>query len=94
MRFSTLGSTAIFGLFFAAINRVQASSSKETWHTRDYFYVGGEYVNTTIPGGHLFHNQMYVEKLSPKITLHPYPIVFVHGGAQTGTVSHMSLHVT
>jgi hypothetical protein len=39
------------------------------------------------PVGHILHNQMYVEKLSPaKGSRKPYPIVFVHGGGQTGTV--------
>ncbi|KAL4872100.1 hypothetical protein BDV12DRAFT_6374 [Aspergillus spectabilis] len=63
---------------------VQGDATSETLHTREYFYVGGEYVNTT--DGWLFHNQMYVEKLSPSAgSTQPYPIVFLHGGAQTGT---------
>lgn len=62
-------------------------------HFRDYFYVGGQYVHSNSSGvGSYFHNQMYVEKLSPvRERVQPYPIVFVHGGGQTGTVSSMLL---
>jgi hypothetical protein len=61
------------------------SHEAEALHHRSYFYVGGEYVNTT--DGWMMHNQMYVEKLSPANgSTQLYPIVFLHGGAQTGTV--------
>ncbi|KAL3477261.1 Alpha/Beta hydrolase protein [Aspergillus californicus] len=64
------------------LGAVQAAS--EALHRREYFYIGGEYVNTT--DGYMFHNQMYVEKLSPQGgSWQPYPIVILHGGAQTGT---------
>ncbi|KAL2871365.1 alpha/beta hydrolase [Aspergillus lucknowensis] len=67
---------------FAAL--VQVATGAESLHSREYFYVGGEYVNTA--AGYLFHNQMYVEKLSPpEGSSQPYPVVFLHGGAQTGT---------
>lgn len=63
----------------------------EALHRREYFYVGGEYLNTT--DGWLLHNQMYVEKLSPSGgSSQPYPIVLLHGGAQTGTVRLRSIH--
>jgi hypothetical protein len=53
---------------------------------RNYFYVGGGYVGNATTG-HLFANQMYVEKLVPSGgASKPYPIVFIHGQAQTGTV--------
>jgi hypothetical protein len=65
--------------------RAGQPSPTEASHVREYFYVGGEYLNDT--GGHVFRNQMYVEKLSPtKGRTQPYPVVFVHGGGQTGTV--------
>ncbi|KAB8207521.1 Alpha/Beta hydrolase protein [Aspergillus parasiticus] len=57
-------------------------------HFRDYFYIGGQYIhsNSSGGGGTYFHKQMYVEKLSPvRERVQPYPIVFVHGGGQTGT---------
>ena len=62
------------------------SCSGETPHIREYLYVGGEYTGDGA-GGHIFHNQMYVEKLSPtQGSTHPFPIVLMHGQAQTGTV--------
>jgi hypothetical protein len=63
----------------------QWHGSLEAFAAREYFYVGGNYINTT--SGHLFVNQMYVEKLVPKKSSQPYPLVFIHGQAQTGTVS-------
>ncbi|ORY17461.1 Alpha/Beta hydrolase protein [Clohesyomyces aquaticus] len=65
-------------------------------HTREYFYVGGQYVNIGVrlytpnpPQPPLTHSyklgQIYVEKLSP---LHPTTkpaLIFIHGAAQTGT---------
>lgn len=62
------------------------SASTEAQHVREYLYVGGEYVDT--PDGHIFQNQMYVEKLSPaEGSSRKYPVVFLHGGGQSGTVS-------
>jgi hypothetical protein len=62
--------------------------SGEVAAVREYFYVGGSYVNTS--SGHLFSNQMYVERLTPLRPCQPYPLVFIHGQAQTGTVSPLS----
>lgn len=31
--------------------------------------------------------QMYVERLTPQTILHEHPLVFIHGSAQTATVS-------
>lgn len=54
---------------------------------RSYFYVGGGYA-TDGAGGEIFRDQMYVEKLMPaKGPKQRTPIVFIHGQAQTGTVS-------
>lgn len=53
-------------------------------------YVGGSYIDDG-SGGHIFANQMYVEKLSPLSRSNndtspaPSPIILVHGQAQTGT---------
>jgi len=61
------------------------AAAGEASHVREYFYIGGEYIKTT--SGSLFHNQMYVEKLTPSCGVsQKYPVVFLHGGAQTGTV--------
>jgi hypothetical protein len=53
---------------------------------RSYMYVGGQYILNGA-GQHVFADQMYVEKLTPAAGVtKPYPIVFIHGQAQTGTV--------
>ena len=59
-------------------------TSRETYAAREYFYVGGNYIETN--NGHIFVNQMYVEKLTPVKPCQPYPLVFIHGQGQTGTV--------
>ncbi|ATZ45279.1 hypothetical protein BCIN_01g00900 [Botrytis cinerea B05.10] len=58
--------------------------TNEVFASRDYFYVGGEYV-TTSTNNTLFVNQMYVEHLLPSLIEQPYPIVFIHGQSMTGT---------
>jgi hypothetical protein len=63
-----------------------AAATGEAQHVREYFYVGGEYITTS--AGSLYQNQMYVEKLTPPKVSQKYPIIFLHGGAQTGTVSN------
>lgn len=53
---------------------------------RTYFYVGGGYADDG-KGGHIFKDQMYVEKLSPVSTEQDVkpPVVLIHGQGQTGT---------
>ncbi|KAF4634792.1 hypothetical protein G7Y89_g3314 [Cudoniella acicularis] len=83
-------SLALLG-FFAKVGIVNAAptsgfpvtTSGEAFVARDYFYVGGNYVE--VGNGHIFSNQMYVEKLSPFKASQPYPLVFIHGQGQTGT---------
>ena len=65
------------------------SGSAESSYNRSYFYVGGDYVDDERGDGqHVMAGQMYVEKLLPPHGVrHPWPLVFIHGGGQTGTVS-------
>jgi pimeloyl-ACP methyl ester carboxylesterase len=48
-----------------------------------YFFVGGRYVNTA--AGPMMERQMYVEYRFPAKITQRYPIVMIHGAAQTGT---------
>ena len=48
-----------------------------------YFFVGGK-IDTSLEGSPTL-GQMYVEYMIPARKSHPYPIVMVHGGSQTGT---------
>ena len=50
---------------------------------RGYFYVGGKYVGE--PGKAIMQGQIYVEVLAPKDVRRPYPLVLIHGAAQTAT---------
>src|SRR5580704_17904871 len=50
---------------------------------RGYFYVGGRYVGD--PGKETMQGQMYVEVLAPKEVRRPFPLVLIHGAAQTAT---------
>jgi pimeloyl-ACP methyl ester carboxylesterase len=50
---------------------------------RGYFYVGGKY--TGEPGKSIMEGQVYVEVLAPKDVKRPYPLVLIHGAAQTNT---------
>lgn len=62
--------------------------SSEAAYTRDFFYVGGDYVPSTIPGQNIFAGQMYVEKLTPVSGVNQtYPLVFISAGVPSGTVS-------
>jgi hypothetical protein len=96
-RLSCLIAATSFPLFYAAVSK-QASgrrqldlhtTSHETPVSRTYFYAGGRYADDgTGTGQHIFGGQMYVEKLSPATRCpKPYPLVFIHGQGQTGTVS-------
>src|SRR5271170_604615 len=50
---------------------------------RGFFYVGGSYVGK--PGKQLMRDQMYVEVLTPRHPRQRYPLVLIHGAAQTAT---------
>ena len=48
-----------------------------------YLYVGGSYVDTK--AGPIMERQMYVEYRIPTQVTQRYPVVMIHGAAQTGT---------
>jgi pimeloyl-ACP methyl ester carboxylesterase len=50
---------------------------------RGYFYVGGKYVGEA--GKDIMDGQIFVEVLAPKDVRRPYPLVLIHGAAQTAT---------
>lgn len=50
---------------------------------RGYFYVGGQYVGEE--GKSIMRGQIYVEVVAPKQVRRPYPLVLIHGNAQTPT---------
>ena len=50
---------------------------------RGFFYVGGHYVGPA--DKRIMQGQTYVEVLAPKVQRRPYPLVLIHGAAQTAT---------
>ncbi len=48
-----------------------------------YLFAGGKY--STVKNAKVMSGQIYAEFQIPALQRHPYPIVFIHGGAQTGT---------
>jgi len=48
-----------------------------------YLFAGGKYSST--PNGQTMSGQLYAEFQIPAKQTHPWPIVMIHGGAQTGT---------
>lgn len=66
-----------------ALTPMLLASCASTTPRDGYFFVGGRYVDT--PAGPLMERQMYVEFRTPALVKQPYPIVMIHGAAQTGT---------
>ncbi|WP_108646626.1 hypothetical protein [Polynucleobacter rarus] len=60
-----------------------ANLSNQSVPNRSFFYVGGSYVGS--PGKEIMQGQIYVEKLQPQQVKQPYPLVLIHGAAQTAT---------
>jgi pimeloyl-ACP methyl ester carboxylesterase len=48
-----------------------------------YLFAGGK-IDSSLPGSPM-NGQLYAEFQIPQKLLHPYPIVMIHGGSQTGT---------
>ncbi len=51
--------------------------------SQGYLFAGGKYVDG--PSGKVMAGQAYVEYQTPKNRTHPYPIVMIHGGGQSGS---------
>jgi pimeloyl-ACP methyl ester carboxylesterase len=66
-----------------SITAAHAETPPFTFAGHGYFFVGGQYAESG--GKRLMAGQMYVEYLTPERVTHPYPIVMIHGTAQTGT---------
>lgn len=90
-----MGVAKLLAVAAAVLEQVIAGRSvvaaAEEPHVRSFFYAGGGYADDGT-GNHIFRDQMYVEHLSPEDgATHETPIVLIHGQAQTGSVSLLSL---
>jgi len=77
---------AAAGLSIASADTQQAPGAAIqliTLAEHGYFFVGGQYVESG--GKRLMAGQMYVEQLAPQNVTRPYPIIMIHGTAQTST---------
>ena len=81
---SLLTMTAGLGLFASA---AQPASNQEPLVLADqgYFFVGGTYNEAEGDEGQSMTGQIFVHFQIPDEQQHPYPIVMIHGGSQTGT---------
>lgn len=75
--------TLFFALSCAVFAQVGGIKPGNGHPLQGYFYVGGRYVDTA--SGPLMERQMYVEYRFPAKVTQRYPIVMIHGAAQTGT---------
>ena len=55
--------------------------------TRDFFYIGGEYVYESAYKSSIYSDQIYVEKLTPaRGANETHPIMLVNAGVSSGAV--------
>lgn len=82
---ASAGPLPAIGLALALAHASQAQG--EAPMIRDYLYAGGHYAENSA-GEHIFQDQVYIEHLLPVHGVsQKHPIVFLHGSAQTATVS-------
>ncbi|MEZ8140722.1 hypothetical protein A1OK_21085 [Enterovibrio norvegicus FF-454] len=72
----------LLGILLSAVVPYSHGTEPSTGNYKsDVFFVGGEYHGE--PGKELMSGQMYVERWTPETVTQPYPIVLIHGAAQT-----------
>ncbi|SDA25957.1 Alpha/beta hydrolase family protein [Methylobacterium sp. UNC378MF] len=86
LRKAAAGALALLCLAAVSTPRAEEGASAQTPFKptlpSGYFFVGGRYA--TAGGKTTAHGQMFVEYRAPARVTQPYPIVLVHGTAQTG----------
>ena len=73
----------ILGALLCSSADAQTQSGPLTIAKQGWFFVGGK-IDPKLPGSPIV-DQMYVEYQVPQNQTHPYPVVMIHGGGQTGT---------
>ena len=81
---STIASVACAALLgIAAAPALAAPAPNLEIASQGYIFAGGHYVDG--PDGKYMSGQAYVEYQIPKTRTHPYPIVMIEGGGQSGS---------
>ena len=75
-----------FELHPTLVQAFQSRKTADTTYRRHVFWAGGQYSYNATTNSTLLLNQQYVEELTPLSGVkHINPIVFIHGGAISGT---------
>lgn len=80
LAWTAMAAVAVSGQAFAQSATATAPSAV---HERTFFFTGGTYVGE--PGKEIMKGQMYVERLAPTEARRPFPLILIHGAAQTAT---------
>src|SRR5579871_4733976 len=78
-----LAAACLAALPFAAARDASAADAPLVIAKSGYLFAGGK-IDTSLPGSPMI-GQLYAEFQIPQKLLHPYPVVMIHGGSQTGT---------
>lgn len=87
LKTTLLAAGALFGLIGAASAEPQPATPNvpavfKPAQREGYFFVGGQYV--TVGGKEIAAGHMFVQYHAPEQVTQPFPVVMVHGTAQTG----------
>src|SRR5437870_1378514 len=83
-RFAALSLALALGVGAAARMAAQAVDPKPISIARQgYLFAGGKY--STVNGRQVMSGQLYAEFQIPSTRSHPWPLVMIHGGSQSGT---------
>lgn len=78
------GSTALLTVLLAALSTAQPKPRGNLVIAQQgYLFAGGTYSDAK--KGRIMSGQLYAEFQIPARRTHPWPIVMIHGGSQTGT---------
>src|SRR5581483_7347373 len=78
-----LAAACLAALPFGAARDAGAAEAPLVIAKSGYLFAGGK-IDTSLPGSPMI-GQLYAEFQIPQKLMHPYPIVMIHGGSQTGT---------
>ena len=85
-RLPSRGLTTTFLFAIGAVAAVMAQSKSPaplSIARQGYLFAGGKY--STVNGRQVMSGQLYAEFQIPSRRTHPFPLVLIHGGGQTGT---------